>query len=106
MSYDTVNYDDVEPIADGMHFLRDPLDCEELGLTVVECEPGWTGKPHDHDEDGEEEIYLLVDGRATLTVEDEAVAMTEGDAVRVDPSDTRQIENGDAESTFVIAGAP
>lgn len=105
MSYDTVNYADVEPVAGSMHFLRDALDCEQLGLTVLECEPGWEGKPHDHAEDGQEEVYLLVEGEATVTVEGEVVEMDAGDAIRIDPEDDRQITNGDAESTFVLVGA-
>ncbi|MFB6106861.1 MAG: cupin domain-containing protein [Halobacteriaceae archaeon] len=106
MSHETVNYEDVEPVAGAMHFLRDPLDCETVGLTVVECDPGWTGKEHDHAGSDHEEVYLLLEGDATVTVDGEAVEMTAGDALRVDPEATRQIQNGDAESTFVLAGAP
>lgn len=106
MSYSTVNFRDVDPVADAMHFLREPLDCEGLGVTVVDCPPGWTGKAHDHGDRGHEEVYLLVDGAATVTVEDEPVSLEAGDAIRIAPEATRQIENGDAESTFVLAGAP
>lgn len=106
MSYSKVNYDDVEPVAEAMHFLRDPLDCDQLGLTVVECEPHWEGKPHDHADTDHEEVYLLLDGRATLMVDGESVAMDAGDAVRVDPDAQRQIQNRGVDSTFVIVGAP
>jgi quercetin dioxygenase-like cupin family protein len=106
MAYDKRHYADVEPIADGLHFLRDPLECEQLGVTVLECDPGWTGKPHDHAEDGQEEAYVLVDGAATVTVDGEVVSMEAGDVLRIDPNATRQIENGDAESRFVLVGAP
>lgn len=106
MSYTKVNYDEVEPVADAMHFLRDPLECEQLGLTVVECEPDWEGKPHDHADGDHEEVYYLVDGRATIVVEDEEVSMNEGDAIRIDPDAQRQIRNRGVESTFVLVGAP
>lgn len=106
MSYTTVNYRNVDPVSDGLHFLRDPLDCEQLGLSVLECGPGWTGLAHDHAEDGQEEIYLLVEGEATVTVDGDDVALSAGDAIRVPPGATRQIHNGDAESVFVLAGAP
>ncbi|MCH7659453.1 MAG: hypothetical protein IH933_02355 [Euryarchaeota archaeon] len=52
------NYTDVEPVAESIYFLRDALDCENLGITLVECEPGWSGKEHDHAENGQEEVYL------------------------------------------------
>lgn len=106
MSYSTVNYRDVDPVGDGLHFLREPLDCEALGVTVVDCPSGWTGKAHDHADGGHEEVYLLVEGEATIEVDGEAVPMAPGDAVRVAPAARRQLQNGDTESTLVIAGAP
>ena len=106
MTHSTVNSDDVEPAGEAMRFLRDPLDAEKLGLTVVEADPGWTGKEHDHADEGHEEIYYLVDGAATVTIDGEAVELEPGDAVRVSPDATRRIENGDTESTLVLAGAP
>lgn len=106
MAYTKTNYTDVDPVAGAMHFLRDPLDCENLGVTVVECEPGWTSEEHDHADEGQEEVYLLLSGEATVSVEDEAVEMSEGDAIRIPPDATRYIENGNTESRFVLVGAP
>ncbi|MFB6129267.1 MAG: cupin domain-containing protein [Salinigranum sp.] len=106
MSYTKANYGDVDPVGGGLHFLRDALDCENLGLSVLECEAGWTGMEHEHDEDDQEEVYLLVDGEATVEVDGKSVALEPGDALRVSPGASRQIHGGDEESLFVIAGAP
>ncbi|WP_135534949.1 MULTISPECIES: cupin domain-containing protein [Halostella] len=106
MAYTKANYEDVESVGGGLHMLRDSLDCENLGVSVLECDPGWEGKPHDHADDGHEEVYVLVEGEATVSVDGESVDMSPGDAVRLPPDAERQIENGDAESTFVLAGAP
>ncbi len=106
MAHTKVNYDDVEPVSDGLHFLRDALDAENLGVSVLEVEPGWSGMEHDHADEGQEEVYVLVDGAATLTVDGETVEMASGDALRLPPEATRQIEAVDEESTFVLAGAP
>jgi mannose-6-phosphate isomerase-like protein (cupin superfamily) len=106
MAYEKVNYHDVESVADGLHFLRDPLGCEQFGISVLECEPGWTGKEHVHVDREHEEVYLLVNGSATVTVNDEDVEMKSGDAIRLPPEATRQIRNDDTESLFVLAGAP
>lgn len=106
MTYSKVNYGDIEPKSEGMHFLRDPLAAENLGLTVVEAEPGWTGMEHDHEDEEQEEVYLLVEGEATVHVEGDAVDMEPGDALRIPPEAPRQIENGDMPSTFVMVGAP
>ena len=40
MSHSKVNYEETETTYE-MHFLRDPLDCENHGLTVVDADPGW-----------------------------------------------------------------
>ena len=104
--YTKVNYEDVEKVSEAMHFLRDPLDTQRVGVTVVRCEPGWIGQPHDHAADDHEEVYVLVTGRATVRVEDEEIPMRSGDAISISPAATRQIVNGDAESAFVLVSAP
>ena len=105
MPHTKVDSRDVEPIAEGMRFLRDPLDCEKLGVTVLDADPGWTGKEHDHADDGQKEVYVLLEGSATVTVEGEEVDMDAGEALRIPAEATRQIHNGDAESRFVLVGA-
>ena len=105
MSYTKINYTDVGPVADSMHFLRDPLDCERVGVTVLDCEAGWAGKPHDHADEGHEEVYVLVEGTATVEVDGEDVSPEAGDAIRLPPEAKRTIHNGSTESTFVLVGA-
>ncbi|GAB6878128.1 cupin domain-containing protein [Halorubrum gandharaense] len=106
MGYDEVTYTDVEPRAPGMHFLRDALDCENAGVTVIEADAGWDGLEHDHSEDGQEEVYLLIDGEATLTVEDDTLSLSAGDAVRVDAEDSRELSFEADDSLLVAVGAP
>lgn len=106
MAPTTAAYDDVEPRAPGMYFLRDALDCEALGVTVVEADDGWEGMEHDHADEGHEEVYLLARGSATLAVEGEDHDLSEGDAVRVAPDESRQLHVGDDGAHVVIAGAP
>lgn len=57
-----------------MHFLRDALDCERLGVAILDYEADWTGKEHDHADDDQEEVYLFI--------EDEEMTMESGDALR------------------------
>jgi mannose-6-phosphate isomerase-like protein (cupin superfamily) len=106
MEHDTVNYNDTDTNHGAMHMLRDELGCEQLGVTVVDCNPGWEGPEHEHGDEQHEEVYVLIDGEATVTVDGEDVHMTSGDAVRVPPESTRQIRNGDTQSTLVLAGSP
>lgn len=105
MSYNKVNYEETETKY-GMHFLRDELGCEDHGVTVVDADPGWEGPEHEHGDENHEEVYLLIEGNATVSIEGEDVSLEAGDAVRIPPEATRQITNGDTESQFVLTGAP
>ncbi|ESP88714.1 cupin domain-containing protein [Candidatus Halobonum tyrrellensis] len=104
MSHTHVSVDDVEP-SGPMRFMRDPLDCENLGFTVVEADAGWSGPEHDHADEGHEEVYYLVDGAATVVVDGDAVPLSPGEAVRVSPDASRRLDASE-ESTLVVAGAP
>ena len=106
MAYRKVNYETVEPVADAMHFLRDPLESDQLGVTMVRCEPDWRGLKHDHTDNQHEEVYVLIEGAATVVVDDEPVEMSPGDAIWIPPEATRQIRNGAVESAFVLVSAP
>ncbi len=106
MSYTRVNYTDIEPVSGAMHTLSDPLDSKEVGVTIARCEPGWRNRPHDHADNDHEEIYILIEGHATVVVDDEPVEMESGEAIRISPESTRQIRNGETESAFVLVSAP
>ncbi|AGB32427.1 Cupin 2 conserved barrel domain protein [Natrinema pellirubrum DSM 15624] len=106
MTYRKVNYEEVEEVSSAMHFLSDPLETEQVGVTVARCDPGWNSKPHDHTDNGHEEVYVLIEGAATVVVDDDPVEMETGDALWLPPESTRQIRNGDRESAFVLVSAP
>lgn len=106
MSHTLVNTQEVEQVSDAMHFLSDPLDCRQVGVTMARCKPGWNGRPHDHTDDGHEEVYILIEGEATVRIDDEDVRMESGDALWIPPDATRQIRNGETESSFVLVSAP
>ncbi|MFB6160491.1 MAG: cupin domain-containing protein [Haloferacaceae archaeon] len=106
MSHTRVDYREGEEKAPGMFFLRDALDCENLGLTVIDADPGWTGMEHDHEGGDHEEVYLLVEGAATLDVDGESVELVPDEAVRVAPEASRQLRVGDEASRLVVVGAP
>ena len=106
MTYQKVNYTDVEQVGDAMHFLREPLDTKQVGVTIARCKPGWNGRKHDHSDNEHEEVYVLIEGEATVVVDGESVPMEAGDAIRIPAEATRQIRNGDTESAFVLVSAP
>ena len=117
MAYDVARTDDIDSVVPaefgGMWFFREPLGCENLGMTLLELEPGGKGKPHDHSGDGQEEVYLVVDGELSLqlgadeTLSDDEVTLSAGEAIRIDSETWRQLHNrGDERVRVAIAGAP
>lgn len=102
MGYNHINYNEVDAHS-GMRMLREALDAQKLGLTVID-EEEFEGKTHNHEDTGHEEIYTLIKGDASIIVEGGEIEMREGDAIRLDPETDRKIhsENG---MLMVIAGA-
>jgi mannose-6-phosphate isomerase-like protein (cupin superfamily) len=111
MGYQKASTADVESVINeewgGMWFLKDALDTEHLGLTVLELEPGGKGKEHDHGPGGQEEVYCCVEGEVDVVFGDEQVTLTTNEAVRIDPETTREIQNnGEERAKLVLVGAP
>jgi quercetin dioxygenase-like cupin family protein len=73
------------------------------GMNVIEMEPGCTRYPdHDHSKDGQEEVYTVLRGSATLHAADATWLLEPGVLVRVGPGQTRKIIAG-AEGVLVLA---
>lgn len=118
MDYDTTSTEAVDSVVPaewgGMWFFRGALDTEQLGVTLLELDPGGKGKAHDHADDGQEEVYVVVDGELTVhlggggeTPPETELTLSAGEAVRVGPETRRQLHNhGDVRVRVVIAGAP
>lgn len=76
------------------------------GMNVLEFDPGCTGHPeHDHQADGQEEVYFAVRGSVTLIVGEHEVAVEEGQFVRVPPALTRKLIAGPNGATILAIGA-
>jgi uncharacterized cupin superfamily protein len=110
MGYETASTADIDSLVaeeyGGMWMFREALGCETLGISLVELEPGGKGKPHDHAGDGQEEVYLVVDGELDVDLDEETVTLGPGEAVRVVPDQHRQLVNrGDERVRLVAAGA-
>jgi len=60
-----------------IYFLRDPLECRQVGITTVHYELDWNGQQqHGHAADEQEEVSALTNGTATLCA-DESHLLTE-----------------------------
>ena len=111
MSFTKTSTHDVDSVMDeeygGMWFLRDALGTDEVGVTILELEPGAKGKEHDHAADDQEEVYVCVDGSVDVDCGHDTVTLRENEAVRLSPDQTRQLHNRwDRRAKLVLVGGP
>ncbi|QDX41146.1 cupin domain-containing protein [Salarchaeum sp. JOR-1] len=89
-----------------MWMLRDELDTESLGFTVLALEAGEETMSHAHLDDDQEEIYYVVTGGVDVDFGDHTVSLDTDEAIRISPEEERQIQNRDEFSKLVLASAP
>src|SRR5687767_13331302 len=105
--------DEVEPYQgpgalEGIEFrpLGRALGVTAWGMNVLNLAPGATTYPeHDHAEDRQEEVFLVLEGSATLRAGDEDRRLERGEVVRVPPGVMRNWKPGDRGVTLLAIGA-
>ena len=98
--------EDFEPtFRGGMLKARSGLGVSSFGMQLLRLPPQADRYPeHDHARDGQEEVYLVLDGAATLTVGGEEHELAPGVFARVGPSETRKLITGDAAAQVLALG--
>jgi uncharacterized cupin superfamily protein len=76
------------------------LGVTAFGLNVVTLAPGQRMRIHRHGR--QEEVYIVLDGKLTLSVEGVERALTLGDAARVAPGVRRQLINRERSQRCVV----
>ena len=90
----------------GFRRVRAGLGVSSFGLALMDFPPGFTQYPeHDHGPDGQEEVYAVLDGQATLTVGGEDYELEPGVFARVGPQEARKITTGDEGARVLAIGA-
>ena len=102
-----VNRDDpsVEVFRDSFRKLRLALGTTAFGINEVSMPPGFAGPEHDEASTGHEEVYVVLAGTGTATVDGEEVSLVPGDYLRVGAAASRQLAAGDDGMTFIAIGA-
>src|SRR3989442_1195487 len=104
------SFEEMEPIYEGLaRRARASLGVSSFGMQVMTLPPDWDGYPdHRHDasvEDAnQEEVYIPIEGSATLIAGDERVELLPGMMVRVGPEQVRRILPGAEGVRFVALG--
>jgi mannose-6-phosphate isomerase-like protein (cupin superfamily) len=87
---------------------RASLDVSSFGMQVENFPPHFEHYPeHDHAEDGQEEVYTVLSGSATLHAGGQEHQLEPGVFVRVAPNVKRKITTGDEPARMLaIGGTP
>lgn len=89
-----------------MWMLRDELDTETLGVTVLALEAGEETMSHDHVDEQREEVYYVATGGVDVDLDGRTVSLDEDEVIRISPEEERQIQNRDQFSKLVLVSAP
>jgi mannose-6-phosphate isomerase-like protein (cupin superfamily) len=104
------SFDDMEPIYEGLaRRARATLGVSSFGMQLITLPPNWDGYPdHRHDESvddaNQEEVYIPLEGSATLRAGEERLELRPGMMVRVGPEQYRQIVPGDNGIRLIALG--
>lgn len=103
-NYNVKQLDEMEAIFGGA-FRRTgaSLGVESFGLQIFDMPPGYEDYPeHDHGEDGQEEVYVVLRGSGEFEIEGERVAVDPETVLRVPAGTKRKLLPG-AEGIRVLA---
>ncbi len=81
--------------------LRRALGVTTFGLNQIALAPGQRLRIHRHR--GQEEVYLVLEGRLTVAFEDDQTELAPGELLRVAPSVRRQLMNRSRDRVVLIA---
>jgi uncharacterized cupin superfamily protein len=105
MAYRAVHVDDVERRRGVIRFMRRELGTQAFGINQFDLPPGAEGLEHDHEESGQEEVYVILAGSGVMRVDGDEVPLRPGLYLAVSPDATRQPVAGPEGLTWVCVGA-
>jgi mannose-6-phosphate isomerase-like protein (cupin superfamily) len=102
--YTAKKIDEMEAIyGGGFKRARAELGVESFGMQVLDIPAGYEDYPeHNHDETGQEEVYLVLRGSAEIEIEGERITLDPETVVRVGAGTKRKIHPG-AQGVRVLA---
>ncbi len=97
--------DDLEGYQEQFLYAGKGLGVTAWGMNILKLPPDWADYPdHDHVKDGQEEVYVVLQGSATLQAEGEHWDLTPGMLARVGPEQRRKITPCDEGVTLLVLG--
>jgi uncharacterized cupin superfamily protein len=111
-AYSSSRIDDLPTLWDGMcKLVRAGLGLSAFGVNVLDIGPDYVTSDHTESESGQEELYIVLRGAASLLVGDpgreERVELTPDVMARVAPEARRLFHTGsDGARLLIVGGAP
>ena len=107
-NYTTKRIDDMDAaFGGGFKRARAELGVESFGMQILDLPPNLEdGYPeHDHSEDGQEEVYLVLRGSGRMAVDGDDIELTPDVIARVGPGVKRKITTGPDGARILALGA-
>ena len=85
---------------------RAELGVTSFGMQIIAMPPNYEDYPeHDHGEDGQEEVYLALEGTGWIDVEGGRVDLDDETLVRIPPGVKRKVYSGPDGLQMLVVGA-
>ena len=107
-SYEAKRLNEMERAFDGaMVRVRAELGLTSFGVPVVDLPPnsGELAPEHDHEHDGQEELYVLLAGSAEVVVPNGVIELDPETFVRLGPAVRRRLRSGADGARVLMVGA-
>ncbi len=107
MTYRYLDAKDVEPQHGVLRPIRRTLEIESFGVNEIELPPNSETYPeHDETKTNHDELYIVLEGSATMTIDGETLGLVPGHYVYVTPESKHHIAPGSSGLRYVAIGAP
>ena len=108
MTYRFIDVGKVEPLFNGrIRPVRKALEIESFGVNEFELAGGSDTYPeHDELKTGQDELFVILEGDGTMTIDGESFELVPGRYVYVTPESKRHIAPGSSGLRYVAFGAP
>jgi quercetin dioxygenase-like cupin family protein len=104
MSHTIVDPSDIEARNGVFRPLRQPLGVSAFGINQIELPANAEGPEHDHAEDGQEEVYVVIRGGGTIRLDGSEKELRPGQVVFLSPEQKRQMVAGPEGLAWVGVG--
>lgn len=98
--------DDMEAVfGGGFKRARAELGVESFGMQIIDMPPNYDNYPvHDHEQDGQEEVYVTLRGGGEIEIEDERFPLDTDHVAKIGPGISRKVWPGDDGIRILVLG--